>query len=153
MADWDEADLFLVPLLDGGYGLGQVVEDHRDRHGSALCAFCLRRPSLDAAPLPLSLAEVVSVMLVSPVHLNDGTWPVVGFEQIPRVGARDLMSGFLIDTRLDLAGHDPAIVEAFLSACHGLYPWDGFPDPAFFDRLLYGSTPLPPLAAFRGVHR
>lgn len=135
MAEYDQADLFLIPLLDGAFGVGQVVEVGP----YPLCALSVRRQDRDAPAYPLAASEIAALHPIDPAHLTDGTWPVIGFEQIPRIG-----SGTAQD-RLD-----PAVVEAFVNACHGLFPWDGFPDPAYFDGLLRPGLPRPAAARTRG---
>jgi len=45
-----------------------------------------------------------------------------------------------------VAIQDPAVVEAFVNAIHGLYPWDGFPDPEFFTKLLVSPDRIPATA-------
>ena len=71
------------------------------------------------------------------------TPPVIGFEQIPRLAAIDRLEA------IEDGVMDAAIAEALVSAWHGLYPWDGFPDPAFFDKLLREGMARPDTARTR----
>lgn len=136
-----QADYFLVPLLDGSHGLGQVFETD-DMPGDALfCGLSLRRAGPGDTIAPLGLSEVVAFVFVRPGAFADGTWALAGFDQIPRFrGVFDIdrlrATGFS-----DVTPQDPAVIEAFLSACHGLYPWDSF--GTLFDSLKRPDIALP----------
>lgn len=128
--DWDEADLFTVPLLDGASGVGQVVEV---LSGGALVVLTSRRGE-DGGQVAGD--EIVALLRVPREPLDSGQWPIGRLETLPRPRT-------LIEPRHapdDL--QDPAVVEAFLSACHGLLPWDYFPGDVF-DRLLYPGRERP----------
>jgi hypothetical protein len=94
--------------------------------------------------VPIHASEVIAVHRIEATHLADDTWPIIGFEQIPGIGGLDRLSAIEGDVL------DPAIAEALLNAWHGLYPWDGFPDPAFFDKLLGNSVTRPASARTKG---
>ncbi len=135
MAEPAQADLFRVPLLDGSDGIGQVIEIGEDglfvllssdRHG-------------DAGSVPVPLSRVLALLRIPADPLASGQWGITGFDMIPetrKIWPHDLFWP-------DLPLTDPAIVEAFLSACHGLFPWDGFPDEGLFDRMLAAGRDRP----------
>ncbi|SMY07603.1 hypothetical protein [Flavimaricola marinus] len=137
---YDQADIFLVPLFNGQYGVGQVVTTE----ATPLCAFTLRQQPFDAVAAPLTPAEIIALHKVDAAHLADGTWPVIGLEQIPQISALDRLNALESDPL------DPAIIEALLNAWHGLYPWDGFPDRTFFDGLLCTGVSKPASARTKG---
>lgn len=148
MADlvFDQADHFLIPLLDGGYGLGQVLApatELRSGEPAALCILTSRRATRDEGTRAIVMAEVLSVELVDPAPLADGTWPVIGFEQLPGIGE---YSEIIRLTSRDDPGpvvRETGVVEAFVNACHGLYPWDGFGSPDLFDAMLRPGAKRP----------
>ena len=134
MRSWDEADLFTLPLLDGNTGWGQVVA--RLETG-ALILLTRRKGRPEINLLPVAMDEVLALLRVPPAPLDDGTWAVHGFEALPRPRDR-------LEPRHAPEGPtDPAVVEAFLSACHGLLPWDYFPEKGLFDRLLLEGVARP----------
>lgn len=137
---YDQADIFLVPLLDGGFGVGQVIvpEAH------PLCALSLRKQDRGTAATPLAAAEVIALHRIDPAHLNEAEWPIIGFEQIPPLSRFDRLNA------IEAEPLDPVIAEALLNAWHGLYPWDGFPDREFFDGLLRHGVTRPASARTRG---
>lgn len=151
MPAWDQADYFAIPLLDGGQGLGQIVEVADCPPDAAFCALTLRRVSTPV--VPLTLAEITALVFVGTAHLADGTWPILGFDTLP---ATDSLVSFrqtrrawqMSDTPATLVA-DPALIEAFVNACHGLLPWDHFPDPQIFDRILARKGQRPPAATLQ----
>ncbi len=159
---WDQADFVGIPLLSGGYGLGQIVAVRDCLPDSLFLALSLRRlPSPSDGQGPgspaidrLALSEVISILFVAPSALAEGLWPIFGFDTLPQTDrllsleqARR-QAGRLEDPAR--AVHDPALVEAFVNACHGLLPWDYFPDPALFDGMLLTPANRPAAAVLSG---
>lgn len=131
------ADHILIPLLDGKYALAQVarIEDSR-----ALIFLARTKATKTAPTAPLDPEQVIGAVTVDAALLPTDTWPIVGYEAVPRIAP-------FADLPLsDIDPTDPAIVEAFANAIHGLYPWDGFPDPDFFNAMLRDPDTLPTLA-------
>ena len=138
-----QADIFLVPLLDGGYGVGQIVEIEETPDDSALVMLTLLQSAPDWPPSPIHYSEAVSLVLTTDAALKNGSWQIVGFEMLPPIERVFKLKSAIASNFENVSIQDNAIVEAFLSACHGLYPWDGFPDPHFFNALLVFSDQVP----------
>lgn len=139
-----QADIFLIPLLNGAYGVGQVVVCSPETPlGTAACIITRRQTKTLGEQSPIHLSEALSLILVKDDLMEDGTWPIVGFEQIPPV-EKTFKIEKALKTRFDrVAIQDGAVVEAFTNAIHGLFPWDGFPDPQFFTKLLVSPDAIP----------
>lgn len=121
------ADHIAIPLLDGRNGLAQVARIEQDR---ALIFLTQIATTLDAEINPIPQDAVIASVVVSPSTLTPDQWPVIGYDAVPRIPRY---------TQLDLANADqtdPAIAEALVNAFHGLFPWDGFPDPDYFAQFL-----------------
>lgn len=143
-AQWKPGDLFGVALPDGQYCLGQALGLMGEFTNVVNCAFFdLRFRTLDAAP-PADMARLIAVLSTTRDLLDRGTWPVVGHaplvlrkndwpnEDLAKkgyVGAKTLGSG---------------IVVHFLSAFYGFFPWNGYQDPEYFDKLLISPAKKPP---------
>lgn len=123
-----QADYFLVPLLSGAYAVGQVLETDKTPDASLFCALTHRTAVKGDAIAPLVPLDITAFCLVAPNLIADGTWPIAGFDQIPKYDfffdfAQQHLLGFP-----NIPVHDPAVIEAYLNAWHGLYPWDAFGD-------------------------
>lgn len=128
-----QADYLRIPLLDGGFGLAQVFEIAPSRPGALFLGIASHRIGPDDTPAPLSLAEITALCFTTDIHVTSGHWPIAGFDQIPRFRPIFDYDGAAALDFPDHPVHDPAVIEAFINAVHGLYPWDGFGD--LFDRI------------------
>ncbi|MEY1555274.1 hypothetical protein AB3Y40_06525 [Yoonia sp. R2331] len=123
-----QADFFRVPLLSGAYAIGQVFEVKGTPDASVFCGLSNRTTDDVATVRPLVPVDIIAFCLVGDAHLRDQTWPLAGFDQIPNF---DLFFDFEQHRARDFPDtpvHDPAVIEAFLNAWHGHYPWDAFGD-------------------------
>ncbi len=141
-----QADFFLVPLLDGQFGLGQVVTTDGTPENTCLCLLSDRKIDRDAPQKPIATPEMISLLLVETAHFKNTTWPIIGFETLPDVGAIFNWRKAKEDGFATLTPHDPAVVEAFVNACFGLFPWNGFAGEDFFDAFLINPDRRPLLA-------
>ena len=129
-----EADHILIPLLDGKHALAQVARIERER---ALVLLTERISTSSAKTKAIDAEDVIASVIVTPDALTKDQWPVVGYDAVPRI--EQYIELFVpIEDPID-----PALAEALANALHGLYPWDGFPDPAFFDGFLRDGVSPP----------
>lgn len=138
-----EADLFLIPLLNESYCVGQVI-DVTDT--AILCAVSQRQTGAGTEVPALSLSELAALMLIEPTAIITGLWSIAGFDTIPHVNSLFNWKAAKKSGYANLAVHDPAVIEAFANAIFGLYPWDGFGAPDFFSRFLIDPTSVPKAA-------
>jgi len=143
------ADIFLVPLINGDFAVGQVANVDDTPENTALCLFTLLKSAPDWPPEPIHYSEAVALMLVSDASIRDKTWQVVGFEAVPALERIFDLEDAVSTGFENLTVQDPAIVEAFVNACHGHYPWDGFPDSQFFNKLLIYPDRVPKTARMK----
>lgn len=141
---WQQADHLHIPLLDGTVSVAQVLETPARPDNAALCALTLRKQTAGSPTTPLALSDIIAIQMVLPPADIAARWPIVGFEQIPRIRAVFDLDHHLIMDFDDLPPQDPALIEAMVNACHGLYPWDGFPDPDLFTNMLLDPKAPPP---------
>lgn len=133
MSSPEESDFFLVPLLDGSHGLAQVAAPPSGDY-VAVWLTLLR----DTSPRRIAQEEVIAALLVPLVPFAEDHWRVISYDTLPRPGhpAPEETS-------------EPGLVEAFLNACHGLYPWDGFPQRDLSDTMLAPGVAPPPARKMR----
>jgi len=142
---WSIGDIFCIPLSDGTYSIGQVVGQEPEALNSVICVFFSRR--LGTVPIQLdgqlSERELLSVLFVTRDLLDSGDWqvfcrtepfPIRKYINVSALKA----AGFV---GVDIIGS--GIVMKFLNAYHNLYPWNGFYEPDYLDRLLVSADKKP----------
>lgn len=133
----ETADHVAIPLLDGSHALAQIA---RIEFGRMLVYVTRSQTAPSAATKPIIARQIIAAFCIKVAILPDGHWPVVGYEAVPRIAPFKTQALAQIDPT------DPAIVEAFANAVHGLYPWDGFPDGDLFTKMLRHPDVLPTMA-------
>ncbi len=142
---WGVGDIFLVPLADGTFSLGQVIGQEKEALNSAVCIFSATKvlSPEDNAIINLDLDSVVSALFVTPDLLHSGDWPVVANSvSVPVEEYFDmsaLKAGGFVGTKIVGSG----IVIKLMEACFGLYPWNGFFEPDYLDQLLLSPDKKP----------
>jgi hypothetical protein len=144
---WKPGMVYAVPLSDGSYGIAQAGDTQGEFVNVIYVAmYCHRFLDLPTSIPDLTRDYAVSLSSTWRQALNRGEWLSIGVapetfntsefpnEQFAKkgyVGARTCDAGILSD---------------FLSAYHGLIPWNIMHDPKFFDAFLRPESPKPPLA-------
>ena len=88
------------------------------------------------APAPARMAALVNGATSHALDYDDTHFGHVGHPSVAIFPAA-------LATAEEVDASAPAVVEAFLSACHGLYPWDGFGGSQVFDGLLLPGRARP----------
>ena len=123
---YDQADYFRLPLLDGRFGVGQIFEKDAGGSGIVFCGLSQRSVGAAEPITPFASSEVIAVIRVPDTAITSEQWPLAGFDQLPRF--RDFVA-YDANAALgfpDHPVHDPAVIEGFINAVHGHYPWDAF---------------------------
>lgn len=132
-------DVFLVPLSDGSWCAGQLLQITKKALNSCICAFFDVRllAESDIVNRPLHEANLFAVQFVTPESLKKALWPIVENREV----TIDLERYIPLD-KLQQHGFVGAkivgdgIIDDFLNAYYGLRTWDDFHDPNYFDKLL-----------------
>jgi len=130
-----EADHILIPLLDGDYTLAQIA---RIDGNLAMLYLTSRHMTLKSEVFAFGPRDVKAALAFDMDAVPHNHWDVAGYDTIPDLRGHPVDLG-----SDDITIHDPSVIEAFANALHGLYPWDGFPDPDFFTKLLRTPEKLP----------
>jgi len=118
-----QADIFLVPLLSGAFGVGQIVIcPPKTPLGTRACIFTQRYVPEAKEQSPIHISEALALILINDELLNNRTWPIVGFEALPPIHQSFKIKKAVESRFENVAIQDPAAVEAFVNALHGLYP-------------------------------
>ena len=123
---YGQADYFRIPLLDGKFGVGQVFEKAAGGEGIVFCGIATRWVTGLEPITPLSNREIIAAVRIPDTPLTSEQWPLAGFDQIPRFRDFVQYDAVAVLGFPDYPVRDPAVIEAFTNAIHGLYPWDAF---------------------------
>lgn len=146
---WKPGDLFGVALPDAQYCLGQALGIMGEFTNVVNCAFFdLRFRAVDAAPSP-DMDRLIAVVSTTRDLLDRGRWPVVG--HTPALIRKNDWPNerFAKKGYVGAETHGSGIVVHFLSAYYGLFPWDGYQDPEYFDKLLVSPAKKPPASVLK----
>jgi hypothetical protein len=125
-----QADFLSIPLLDGSRALAQVFEVE-DR--GLFTGLTGQKLAEGQSPSPCPQSDFVALVFTTPDAIVSGLWMIPGFDQLPPLaGMVDYPGQRALDFP-DYPVHDPAVIEAYLNALHGLYDWTAFGD--LFDRM------------------
>ncbi len=139
-----QADYFRIPLLDGQFGVGQVFEVAAGDENALFCGISTIRTDTTTDIAPFGLSDVVAMVRVQDTAIAGGDWPLAGFDQIPRFRSVLNYDGAKALGFPDMPVFEPAVIEAFTNAVHGLYPWDAF--GPLFDQIKRSDVDTPPKA-------
>lgn len=131
---WQQGDVFTVPLLDGTFGVGQVLGMMMEN--ILLVALAARREPAGSPTLPLGRADVMSTLATWRDPLDTGRWKVVGSQGILFPQKEWPNEQFRERNWVGAKHYNTALVEGFLNAFHALAPWDAWHDPQYLDKLL-----------------
>jgi hypothetical protein len=131
----DIGDVFRLPLPDGSFALGHVT----GLLPKVYAVGCVLYDVRGREPLFEPDLVAVSAQLVTPDQLERRNWPIIGSFPVPANASvqpwhadRDSLVG------LKILGS--GVFATLAAAFHGLAPWDGMHDPAFFDNLLLAGV-------------
>ena len=148
---WKPGDLFGVALPDGQYVLGQALGVMGEFTNVVNCAFFDIRfqPSVVSNAPSLELSKLIAVVSTTRDLLDGGYWPIVAHAPIS-INKRDWPNEqFARKGYVGAETHGSGIVRNFLSAYYGLFPWNGYKDPEYFDKLLMSPSKKPPNSALK----
>lgn len=142
---WKNGDVFLVPLLDGTYTVGQVIRKTKEALNSAVCAFFDIRLIEGAAENIEELTDNLLVALkFSSVGLLDaGEWEVVD-NRVPLDTRKYFdLDQLAKDRYLNVNIVGSANLRELMNAYYALSPWNTFYDPQYLDKLLISPDKKP----------
>ena len=144
--EWTVGDLFLVPTLDGEFGLGQVIGREPSVLNSAAIALFDRQVSApgEALGCEVSFAHVFSILFVTRDLLDSAKWRVVGRKPVEILPSafpfEDKRASGFVGAKVVGSGN----VATFVNAYFGLSPWDDWQDPEYLTGLLIRPERVPP---------
>jgi hypothetical protein len=132
--------VYAVPLSDGTFGIAQA--------GSAMwpnviyiALYADRYEELPNSIPPLSRLRAVSLTATWKKDLNKGTWVPLGITEEEHALAEFPNEAHADQGYVGAKNYDAGILSEFLSAYHGLLPWNVMHDSNYYDQLLAPSAP------------
>lgn len=148
---WIVGDIFLVPLSDGSFTVGQVLAIEKEALNSVICVFTTDRHSCVSSGIHLNERKIISAQFTTPDLLDSGEWRVVGHQNAVLIekyfDMGKLKSVGFVGVKVIGSG----IVMKFLDACFGFYPWDGFFERDFLDKLLLSPSLKPVNVVYKDI--
>ena len=132
--------VYAVPLSDGSFGIAQA--------GSAMwpnviyiALYADRYDELPTSTPPLSRLRAISLSATWKKDLNKGTWVPLGIREEEHKLAEFPNEAHAEQGYVGAKHCDAGILSEFLSAYHGLLPWNAMHDPNYYDQLLVRNAP------------
>jgi Immunity protein 26 len=141
---WNNGDVFLVPLKDGRFSIGQVL-DLRWVH----CVRCALYNEIvdERAEVVVDKVckkeDLISLIEVFKENLDYGEWRVIGNKPILIPKENYPNEQYKHKNGAGATTYDPGLAEDFLNAFYGLEPWDDWYDPNFLDEFLIDLSKKP----------
>lgn len=147
-AKWKKNCLFLISLENGQKSVGQILDVPSGAMGAVLCGFFLNTVTPNQK-VEVGRDSLISILFVTPDYLDSGRWKILDVgQEIPVdefIDIKQLAAKEFVGMKVYGAG----IVEKFINACYGLYPWNGFYREDYLDDLLLAGVGRPALVAFK----
>lgn len=137
---WTVGDVFVAPLTESNYGVGQVIAVEADALNSVTCA--LYREATSDPCVAQSVAAnstLISCVFVTRDLLDNGTWRVVCNSPVRVPGSALPFEHLRESGWVGAKIYGSGVVLNFLKAIQGLVPWDMYKDPHYFDKMLIAA--------------
>ena len=146
---WKPGMVYAVPLADGSFGIAQAGEAMAVNI-IYVALFRDRVVTVPEGPPPLVASSALSLAATWRQALNRGEWLSIGqaaevFQKKHFPNERFASSGYV-----GAKHYDAGILSGFLSACHGLAPWNIMKDERYYDAILRPGLPRPASAVVLG---
>jgi len=146
--NWKVGDIFLIPLSDGSFSVGQILMHEADALNSVICSFhTIRISSEQGVSDCLSAVEeennLISVQFTTVDLLESGVWKIVTNIRPRPINKYINIKKMKLNGFVGVKVIGSGIIIKFIEACFGLYPWDGFHDSTYLDKLLLDSSKKP----------
>jgi Immunity protein 26 len=135
---WRQGDIFAVPLADRSFGFVQAIAPVMS-HAIDFAVLSTRADSPNAQHSELSTAAVIALHAAWRQAITGGHWgKVCSTESL--ISPSQCPNQVLIANAngIGVPHSDIGLVESFLSACHGLIPWNIYKAHNFDDYLIPG---------------
>lgn len=142
--EWRPGDVFLIPLLDGTFGTGQVL-DLQMPTIVRVALFDENIKSIEEFDLSQSCAlpSLISLIASSREQLDFEAWKIVGNKSV-EIPIKDYPNEqFRKKGWVGAKHYDAALLEDFFNAFYSFVPWDDWFNPNYLDAFLVDISKKP----------
>jgi hypothetical protein len=139
---WTPGATYAVPLTDGSFGLAQAI-DAMMENVIYVALFADRFSELPVSAPPLRRESIVSLTATWRQHLNRGDWRFLGKTSLCAPKSAFPNEQFARNGYVGAKHADAGLLAEFLSACHGLLPWNVMYVEDYYDRYLAPGVSRP----------
>lgn len=142
--EWSFGDVFLVPLKNGKYGTGQVL-DLQMPNIVRVALFDEVINSLEEFNLEqsCSIPNLISLVASSREQLDYDVWKLMGNKCIEVPKKNFPNEEFRRKNWIGARHYDAALLEDFLNSFYALLPWDDWFNPNYLDEFLVDISKKP----------
>ena len=135
---WQPGDVFAVPLADGSFGFVQAIAPVME-HAIDFAVLSTRASSPTVKASDVHGCSVIAVHAAWRQAITAGYWGKV-FRTELRISPTQCPNQVLIMQNNGIGAQHSSIglIETFMSACHGLIPWNVHKAHSFDDYLVHG---------------
>lgn len=141
---WGNGDVFAVPLLDGSFVMGQVL-DLQMKNVVRVALFNNKTININEATIDncCKSQDLISLITCTIDKLDNNSWGIIGNKAIEIPFSLFPNEQFRNKGWVGAKTYGSAILEKFLNAFYGLVPWDDLADPFYLDKLLFNQSKKP----------
>jgi hypothetical protein len=134
--------VYAVPLTDGSYGIAQAGEAMWP-NVIYVALFADRFLVLPETAPSLTRNSCIALVATWRQALNRGEWLSLGL--VPDTYSKSEFPNeqFAQNGYIGARNYDAGVLSKFVSAYHGLFPWNVMLDPCFYDGILKPGVPRP----------
>lgn len=142
--NFDPGDIFLVPLVNGKYSVGHVLDQRMvNTVRIALYNEVIEFPEKVEIDQLCDSNNLISLIEVTKEQLVYGIWRIIGIKltNIPIIEFPN--EKFRLNKWVGSSVYDAGLAEDFLNAFFSLKPWDDWFNPNFLDEFLVDINKKP----------
>ena len=132
---WVPGMIYAVPLADGSFGMAQAI-DAMTVNIIYVAIFIDRTCDIPPTPPKLTRTHAVSLVATWRQHLNSGDWPSIGVGPLVYQKKDFPNEQFAKKGYIGAKHYDIGILQDFLSAYHGIVPWNVNYKEDYYDQFL-----------------
>jgi hypothetical protein len=141
--NWQNGDIFLIPLTNNSYGVGQVL-DLMMPNVLRVALFKNLIEKIDSSTeIKLNYENLISLVACTREQIDYHVWIVVGNASISITKKNYPNEEYRKSNYVGAKFYDAALVESFLNAFHCLILWDDWFNPNYLDKFLIDITLKP----------